>query len=376
MLAKRLSIAALVALVAVVIALPMTASASGGPFVDKKIDKIPRPDSIPGLGTATADADADMATGLVSAHTWTAEKSPIGFSGSPIGTSQSDASGRLVQYLDVAAPGKYKVTATISDLVASATTTSIGIPSFSASASSVSAVARIAFVVCDATGACTMVPGGGTAFVSQPVACSAGCTRPSSVPLTAEIDAPQAGKIYVEPGLYASSYTQGLGSARADGTGNVTDVSATPVGEAPPPPPPQPGNTRVLVDTVTVDSRGAAETSHLALDAGKFYLLEPQGLYSYTGGATADAECANAPGDATYQPDRFGADLLDLLVDGSAVTWNPASGSANADEPECSDTHTYERVVTGAGNTVTFDLKDPDKADDLGALTVKIYLLP
>jgi hypothetical protein len=212
---------------------------------------------------------------------------------------------------------------------------------------------------------------------SQAVACSNGCPVPPSVTLESLIDAPQPGKIYVETGLSGVSYAQGLGSARADGSGSVVDVSATPAGAAPPPPPPQPGNTRVLVDTVTVDSRGGSEASHLTLDAGKFYLFEPQGIYTYApDGSTADAECANTAADPTFKPDRFGADLLDLLVDGAGVTWNPASGSANAVVPECSDTHTYERVVTGAGNAVTFDLNDPSKADDLGALTVKIYLLP
>jgi hypothetical protein len=129
-------------------------------------------------------------------------------------------------------------------------------------------------------------------------------------------------------------------------------------------------------ETVTVDSRNRnGTTTSLPLQAGKSYVVEASGTYSYGGGQQADPECSTTSSDPTWLADRTfpgvtDPDVLDLLVDGHGVDWLPTSEG----DPGCnSASHIYRMVLVPAYTAyVNFKVNDGYHGDNGGSLTVKI----
>jgi hypothetical protein len=124
----------------------------------------------------------------------------------------------------------------------------------------------------------------------------------------------------------------------------------------------------VVVNSAAPD--GAATTR--SLQAGWTYVLEASGTFQH-GQGQADAECATVPGDQRWLRSpypAYGADFVDLLVDGTGVEWQPT----NADVNNCNSAdHGYVYTVTPASTgTLNLRVNDVVFTDNVGVLTVSI----
>lgn len=132
-----------------------------------------------------------------------------------------------------------------------------------------------------------------------------------------------------------------------------------------------------LHEEVKVQSTSKNGTSSaLPLKAGDSYLLEARGTYSY-GIGQADAECADANSEpGFFLPDRYAAiapttDLLDVLVNSTAIEWSPTIPDAEG----CNTTdHTYRHQFEATTTSVVnFKMADSYVRDNAGTVTVRIY---
>jgi hypothetical protein len=129
-------------------------------------------------------------------------------------------------------------------------------------------------------------------------------------------------------------------------------------------------------ETVTVDSRNRdGASSALPLQAGKSYVVEASGTYSYGGGQQADAECSLTSSDPTWRADRTfpgitDDDMLDVLVNGQGVDWTPTT----VGDPGCNSSgHVYRLVfVPTVTSVVNFKVNDIYYGDNGGSLSIKI----
>jgi hypothetical protein len=136
-----------------------------------------------------------------------------------------------------------------------------------------------------------------------------------------------------------------------------------------------------LLETLTVpsyqpDSTKAYAppiTSTVSLTTDQLYRFVASGTYDAGDTITADAEYSYRPvGEGTHvwqnpveNYGSYGEGLLDLMVDGDIVDWGPYTGS-----------HIYTLDFTGLGDHVTFQINDFHPWNDVGDLSVQIYLVP
>lgn len=140
--------------------------------------------------------------------------------------------------------------------------------------------------------------------------------------------------------------------------------------------PPSSGGT-TLVATTNVPSTSATGQS-VAIPAGT-YQLEVSGTYLFRGaavpGSVADAYCAN-DNTGTWNNTiaaNTTANILELLVNGSAVGWQ-AVGPTIAGTSGCAVNHTY-RATISTPSPINFRLFDGNTLDNVGSLTVRISSL-
>lgn len=135
-----------------------------------------------------------------------------------------------------------------------------------------------------------------------------------------------------------------------------------------------------LVDIVTVDSRdlfGSFTSTPLAPNSR--YLFVAQGSYYY-GIGVADADCSNstpAPGtgapDPAFREDRYGPELLDLVIGAGPTRWQPATTGNTACDPY--NTYRFE-MSSGPGGHALLRIRESNAAgyaDNVGALQVAVY---
>lgn len=140
----------------------------------------------------------------------------------------------------------------------------------------------------------------------------------------------------------------------------------------------------VVVEEVVVPANSSAgATSSASLDPAFTYRLEASGLYAYgVDGSLADAECVGTDDPDVFVRDAYdlpfalatgSSDPLDLLVNGGAVEWVPASAHLSGCDPE----HAYElRFAPAQAGSVSFKVSDSNYADNSGSLAVRIVQLP
>lgn len=128
----------------------------------------------------------------------------------------------------------------------------------------------------------------------------------------------------------------------------------------------------VLVDTVCVPATGGVVYSSINVETSKQYRLKAAGIadagdtidfdakYSITKRISGDEWTDTVSGYESHGPQ-----LLDLQVDGAFVDW----GLYNED-------HVYYWTMTGTGSPVALEIYDIYYPNNVGSLTVEIYLLP
>ncbi|MEO7817695.1 MAG: hypothetical protein ABIS18_00945 [Actinomycetota bacterium] len=143
-----------------------------------------------------------------------------------------------------------------------------------------------------------------------------------------------------------------------------------------------------FIETVTVNTRERAGASTISgLVAGEAYRLVVRGSYSYSftnDGWFADAECSvtgRSDPQVVYDPvwkaqRTFVAgdsrDFLDLLVNGSEVSWTPLIETT----PGCNERdHSYKYGFQPlTSNRVNFTVQSPNHAYNAGLIYVDVYL--
>lgn len=126
------------------------------------------------------------------------------------------------------------------------------------------------------------------------------------------------------------------------------------------------------LETVTVPAYSGSGTpiavsSSTALTSGESYVLVAHGTYWANDGITADAKYSvRAPNttwtDLVQNYESYGAELLDLQVNGASPDWGSYFSG-----------HTYAIPFTGTGSAVAFTLNDVYPQNNEGSLTVDIY---
>lgn len=160
---------------------------------------------------------------------------------------------------------------------------------------------------------------------------------------------------------------------RSDNRGlfTVTALTRPVVLAAPNPLPHIPGN---LVESLIVDSRDRLGTyGTLPLKNSRRYAVVVSGTWSW-GGGSADAECSTAEGDLPRR-DRFGADQLDLAVNGTTPDWRP-TGPTAGEACDASGSYLTTFSTPAYPTWAWFGVWDalPGQHDDnAGTLLVSIY---
>lgn len=133
--------------------------------------------------------------------------------------------------------------------------------------------------------------------------------------------------------------------------------------------------TRLAEQLTVMAADPDGESTVAPLIAGRTYMIEAEGIYSYDRGL-ADAECATADGDTTFLADRFtnivaGVDLLDLLIDTLSVEWVPTIPGPNG----CNVVnHTYRYLVTpNTTHRANFRMASTWYPNNGGAITVRVF---
>lgn len=125
-----------------------------------------------------------------------------------------------------------------------------------------------------------------------------------------------------------------------------------------------------LLETLSVDAKGAAVTSATTLVSGSRYQIEVSGTFSAGASITADAEYSSGPDTYVWQDlvekyEGHGEGLLELRIDGNFVEW----GAYNPN-------HVYSLDIIGQGNPIVLDIYDIYYPNNSGTLTADIYAVP
>ncbi len=150
----------------------------------------------------------------------------------------------------------------------------------------------------------------------------------------------------------------------------------------------------VLVETLEVSSLGPVPVGSLPLVAGEPYLFEASGVWNHwtaDANALTDAEFGRhqEPGPGwqwmelqNYISGTYEQDVLDLIIDNTAVNWLGSPGGSGWAPHTFSPDHIYRYEWVGTGDSVSFTIADhipfgPDfYGDNSGSLTVRIYTVP
>lgn len=121
------------------------------------------------------------------------------------------------------------------------------------------------------------------------------------------------------------------------------------------------------IEEFDVDSSSAMGVTSSSLIMGEKYMIHVSGTYEAGDSITADAKYSVRTPNTTWTDmvqnyESYGAELLDLQVDGVSLEW----GGFNAD-------HEYWVPFIGDGSTHTFTVNDLYYPGNLGALHVTIY---
>lgn len=148
---------------------------------------------------------------------------------------------------------------------------------------------------------------------------------------------------------------------------------STPGVPRPPSGPPNPVFSSQVSETVIVEANDAdGVLSKQVFQAGRTYDFIVSGRYRYNlGGQMADAECAQAPGDPTYQRSRVAEPGLDLVLNGYGFDW-----TASNLQP-CDAGNTYRLTIAASGTgLVEFKISDTAYSDNQGQLVVTVLTRP
>lgn len=155
--------------------------------------------------------------------------------------------------------------------------------------------------------------------------------------------------------------------------------------------PPQPVEQLIGVVTAPAAHFGQSLPSP-PLVSRQTYRLEVAGTYTYNGlDRQADAECSSDPFNPLNPgpvPNRYAdldpsGDVLDLYVDDlevnavadGPVVWDPVFKAKDGDACASDPGHTYQHVFSAQHHgPVFFRINDPAFGDNMGALTVKVFL--
>ncbi len=152
----------------------------------------------------------------------------------------------------------------------------------------------------------------------------------------------------------------------------------------------------VLVETLEVSSLGPVPVGSLALVPGQPYLFEASGVWNHW---TADPEALTDAEWGRHQPYVIGQwdwyelqedypwvtyekDVLDLVINETAIDWLGSSDGVNWAAHTFSPDHVYRYEWAGQGQSVSFMIADHTPFgssyyhDNSGSLTVRIYTVP
>ena len=119
-----------------------------------------------------------------------------------------------------------------------------------------------------------------------------------------------------------------------------------------------------LLETVTVPSGGNPVYTTNVLEAGKRYIIQAPGVFSYWDGSTDGA-------DAYYDYRDQGVDYRPLQIDGQSMY---DIAKKNGDPVEYNPNHFYETSIVGSGKPLMLSIWDPGPySDNHGSLEVKVY---
>ena len=119
-----------------------------------------------------------------------------------------------------------------------------------------------------------------------------------------------------------------------------------------------------LFETVTVPSGGNPVYTKNVLVAGKRYIIQAPGVFSYWDGSTDGA-------DAYYDYRDQGVDYRPLQIDGQSMY---DIAKTNGDPVEYNPNHFYETSIVGSGKPLMLSIWDPGPySDNHGSLEVKVY---
>jgi len=134
-----------------------------------------------------------------------------------------------------------------------------------------------------------------------------------------------------------------------------------------------------ISETLEVSSlTGVPVATSTILEAGKNYIIEVSGTFTYApGGRIADAEYVYSPDDADWfeeipAPYDDKALLLELLVNNSAQDWLGSADGQNFTPHTYSPNHVYRLEVVGEGSPISFVIYDSSYDWNEGSLTVSI----
>lgn len=124
------------------------------------------------------------------------------------------------------------------------------------------------------------------------------------------------------------------------------------------------GGSGSLLEKVTVPSGGTpVYTTHI-LEAGKYYVIQARGVFSYWDGSTDGA-------DAYYDYRDQGAELRPLQIDDRSMY---DIAKKNGDPVEYNPNHFYETSMVGTGKPLKFWISDTGPySDNHGSLEVNVY---
>ena len=144
------------------------------------------------------------------------------------------------------------------------------------------------------------------------------------------------------------------------------------------------GSLQVKVSEIlTVDSSSTGQVYSATLQAGQPYLIEASGTFKFDSPEDwlADPEWrqnADFPGE--WFENLYSApydDILDLLVDETAVDWWGTEDGINFSPHTYSPTHVYRYEIVGAGSPIGFRIEDAGLVgDNEGSLLVEITPIP
>lgn len=129
---------------------------------------------------------------------------------------------------------------------------------------------------------------------------------------------------------------------------------------------------KILMETLTVDADDQSGVDSSVLYDGLKYQFKVSGVADAGDTIDFDAKYSltnriidDTWTDAVSGYESYGTELLDLMVDGSAVNWG-----------DYNEAHTYYLGYMGNGSSINFSVYDIYYPNNIGSLTVEIYAVP